>query len=544
MTIKIRITLLLAMALLALVVLSGVGLFQLSAAQSRFEYISSNTFPSLKSLETAQKSLARVRIALRNHAAHVNAEKKQLDEKEVEAALTDFDQAIAYYEKNLADEDTDRKLVKQDKDDMARYRAAMGEFFNNSRSNYMSVANAQLDGGDLFQLAGKLEDDLVKHVEYNYQSAGELVRANQAAYNQARWIQAGLAAAVLLAVAIGGFMLIRSIVGSLSEMQHTMEKISRERDFSARVRSKGQDEIGRTATAFNSLVEGVQTSLRELRSGSQEVVASSNAMADNAQAIYRAAAQQSESSSAVAATIEQMTVSVNHVAERADEAHDLSRSSSEKAEAGSATISQTIRDIREISQAIGSASTAINGLNQQSSQIVSVVQVIRDVADQTNLLALNAAIEAARAGEMGRGFAVVADEVRKLAERTTNTTDSIGGIVAEIGRITQTAVGSMDATVTEVGEVNGQIGLSSANLQGLIEAAQSSSRQAEELAQEMSSKSDSINVMAAALEQLNALSEQNQETTHSVGESARHLADTALDLEHLTEDFRKWSTRN
>ncbi|WP_293763176.1 methyl-accepting chemotaxis protein [uncultured Aquitalea sp.] len=527
MTIKIRITLLLAMALLALVVLSGVGLFQLSAAQSRFEYISSNTFPSLKSLETAQKSLARVRIALRNHAAHVNAEKKQLDEKEVEAALTDFDQAIAYYEKNLADEDTDRKLVKQDKDDMARYRAAMGEFFNNSRSNYMSVANAQLDGGDLFQLAGKLEDDLVKHVEYNYQSAGELVRANQAAYNQARWIQAGLAAAVLLAVAIGGFMLIRSIVGSLSEMQHTMEKISRERDFSARVRSKGQDEIGRTATAFNSLVEGVQTSLRELRSGSQEVVASSNAMADNAQAIYRAAAQQSESSSAVAATIEQMTVSVNHVAERADEAHDLSRSSSEKAEAGSATISQTIRDIREISQAIGSASTAINGLNQQSSQIVSVVQVIRDVADQTNLLALNAAIEAARAGEMGRGFAVVADEVRKLAERTASSTSEISGSLQAMQREVAAVVGQMK-TAEEVARTGvARADAADQAIQSIGGAAADTTRVVMDISSAIKEQGMASNNIAMQVEQIAQMSEQANDAASRSAASSDELKQLA-----------------
>ncbi|MDN0077538.1 methyl-accepting chemotaxis protein [Crenobacter sp. SG2303] len=528
MTIKVRITLLLAMALFALVVISGVGLFQLSAAQSRFEYISSNTFPSLKALQTAQQSLSHIRIALRNHAAHANLEKKQLDEKDVATTLQVFDKAIDDYEKQLADEPEDRKMAKQDKDDMARYRTAMAEFYNNSRANYLSVANAQLDGGDLYQLAGRLEDDLNKHLAYKYQSAGELIDVNQSAYNQARWLQTLLAAMVLVGVAAGGFLLIRSIVRSLSAMQNTMEKVSKERDFALRVASQGKDEISLTAKAFNSLLEGLQSNLRELKAGSQDVVTSSNEMAQNANAIYRVAAMQSESSSAVASTIDQMAVSVNHVAERASEAQDLSRSSSEKADAGSATISQTIRDIREISQAIGSASSSINGLNQQSSQIVSVVQVIRDVADQTNLLALNAAIEAARAGEMGRGFAVVADEVRKLAERTASSTSEISSSLQAMQREVEAVVSQMK-TAEEVAKVGvARADAADQAIQGIGSAAADTTRVVIDISSAIKEQGTASKNIAQQVEQIVQMSEQ-------ANDAASRSATSSDELKQLAE---------
>jgi len=142
--------------------------------------------------------------------------------------------------------------------------------------------------------------------------------------------------------------------------------------------------------------------------------------------------EQSSATASMSAATEQLSVSIDQVAQNASSALTLTQETVAAVEQGSRAVNETIASMQETSHLVSQAEEKVRKLGAQSAQIQTIVSSIKGIAEQTNLLALNASIEAARAGEYGQGFAVVADEVRKLAVKSTHSAAEIGAILASV----------------------------------------------------------------------------------------------------------------
>jgi methyl-accepting chemotaxis protein len=195
--------------------------------------------------------------------------------------------------------------------------------------------------------------------------------------------------------------------------------------------------------AMNSMQSQVHQLISGTVTSADSVVQESEAIRADAAHLSQTAQDQSSAASAIAAAVEQLTVSIGVMSDSATDVGRLSTQSEKQAHDSLGVVSAATDTIQKVAEGMAEASVTMEELSNKVTSINGIVQTIRAIADQTNLLALNAAIEAARAGEQGRGFAVVADEVRKLAERTTASTQEISNIVVGVRQTTDAALETM-----------------------------------------------------------------------------------------------------
>ncbi|MDM9650166.1 methyl-accepting chemotaxis protein [Pseudomonas wenzhouensis] len=342
--------------------------------------------------------------------------------------------------------------------------------------------------------------------------------------------------ATVLAISVA-FMLSRSIAGRLQQVVEVARNVAQGR-LDSNIERAGSDEIGTLLDAFATMQERLREMIGQIRAGALQLVSAAQNISSAATQLSVSTQEQSQAASSMAATVEELTVSINHVADNANEAHGLSSDSGRQSEEGGAVIQETLVSMKRIAETVQDAAAQIAELGQHSDQISSIVNVIKEIADQTNLLALNAAIEAARAGEQGRGFAVVADEVRLLAQRTANSTQEITEMIKKIQLGTRSAVSNMEIGVQQVSSGVEQASQAGEAIVAIRQASASVVGVVDQISLALREQTVASQDVARNVERIAQMSMENSEAVADTSRTAQGLQQLAVSLEKHVASFR------
>lgn len=204
------------------------------------------------------------------------------------------------------------------------------------------------------------------------------------------------------------------------------------------------DVFGNLADGFNLMTQRFGQLMKQVREAAERVNKSAVTLRDSANQMAGTAKQQADESVKTLSAVDQLASSMRQVSATAGASSESAKQVLHATEQGRLAVQETVQDMQNIRSAVQRMSKQVKALGDRSLEISTIVSTIRDIANQTNLLALNAAIEAAGAGEAGVRFAVVADQVRKLAESSTQATREIADLVKVIQTETQDTVVAME----------------------------------------------------------------------------------------------------
>jgi len=343
----------------------------------------------------------------------------------------------------------------------------------------------------------------------------------------------GLIIAVVVAVFIG-----RSINVPLQRAVKRAQEIARGDLTGADIEITGNDELTELTNSINEMKTNLHGIIMQVSTSANDLSAASDQLQSAAVKTNKGMDNQRSETEQVATAMNEMSCTVQEVAQNAGLASKATSDADAAASNGLTLVSQNMDNINQLAQRIENASQTINKLGEDTNSVDSIVAVITQIAEQTNLLALNAAIEAARAGEQGRGFAVVADEVRTLASRTQESTEEIRSMLDRLKSGASAAVVVMNesqeqakTSVDRAKNVNDTIN----EITRAVASINDMNNQIATAAEEQSAVADEMN---RSVVKISTEAETTLENTLETSSAATHINQLSSTLQGLVSRFK------
>jgi twitching motility protein PilJ len=306
-----------------------------------------------------------------------------------------------------------------------------------------------------------------------------------------------------------------------------------------KVQAEVQDgEIGTIANVFNSLLESLRDIVTQVKQNASQINRDISSNQDYIKYLAESENTQIKKINRTLVTVEQMTKSIQALADGAQEITAIANHANQNANKSGKAMDLTVENILSLQETVGETAKKVRHLGESSQQISRVVSLINQIAIQTNLLAINAGIEAARAGEEGQGFAIVAEEVGELATRSAAATQEIEQIVEQIKRDTDEVVKAMEVGTNQVIQSTQIAADAKQSLSEIVDISQQIDAFVKSIATASVSQVETSKVINQLMKDVLAISQRTGESCRQISMSLQKTVEISQQLEQKVETFK------
>ena len=256
MTIAKRLTILLAVPLLALV---GFGIFtrlQLSNIEERSRFVAETQIGSLATLGGLSRNFSELRVNLRNYLLTTNQAERATGRSGFDAGEAELGRLLRFYGDRLISDDQDRRHFNDFQISFREWVVNARRLMAQADEGRREEAVAALLNGSVAELCGHLSKGFGEWIQHNEALANSAGRGAVQAIGEVRWKMLVANSTAVLLTGLLGFLTFRRIVRPIQALEASVKTIAAG-DYSKIVPfTQAADETGSLARSIDVLKQG------------------------------------------------------------------------------------------------------------------------------------------------------------------------------------------------------------------------------------------------------------------------------------------------
>ena len=452
--VRVKIFILTTTLTLMMLIIGGIGIFQINKADERMQKMYNENFLSVLNLNNSINEERSIEASIYKMILNSNNKEYQKEEHEkIIKSEEKFNESFSNYKNIYIDDNTSKAIIGLETK-LNSYRAEQKKVIDLALSGNESESKKKLEEIEI-NLGEGFRYELNKLSNYTNTLAENIKIENKEAVDKLIALLLACIIAVFFIGIIAAAIITQNIVKPLKLAVREMEEISKG-DFSRGIDKKisnRRDElgiilkyIGTIQGSLSNLIKNVkiqskntEVSIININDNMNNLNDSLENIAATSEEITAVMEETSASTQEIDHSIKNIESSIESIANKANEGAEIADEISKRALDNKSSVSLGLENTNNILYNSKMSLKEAIDKTKVINKIYELSEIIIEITEQTNLLALNASIEAARAGEAGRGFSVVAEEIRKLAEASKESVIKI----KETGNDISTAVNSL-----------------------------------------------------------------------------------------------------